>query len=249
LDTLFEIRGKTALVTGAAKRLGRATALALAAEGAHVAIHYRLSAAEAEETAQAVRACGVKAWTFAADLADPAAVEDLGGRVLDTAGPLDILINSASFFAEDHMNDAAPEDVARSIQVHAAAPLALSRRFAAQGREGCIVNFLDARVVDYDRDHVSYHLGKRALFSLTRMMAAEFAPQVRVNAVAPGLILPPEGKDETYLEQLSSTNPLQRYGDPGMVADAVVYLVKARFVTGQVIFVDGGRHLRGNMYG
>jgi NAD(P)-dependent dehydrogenase (short-subunit alcohol dehydrogenase family) len=249
LDTVFEIRGKTALVTGAAKRLGRAAALALAAEGAHVAIHYRLSADEAEETACAVRACGVKAWTFAADLADPAAVEDLAVRVLDIAGSLDILINNASTFLEDRLTDVTPEDMARSLQLHAMAPLVLSRRFAAQGREGCIVNLLDARVADYDRDHVSYHLGKRALFSLTRMMAAEFAPRVRVNAVAPGLILPPEGKDETYLEQLASTNPLQRYGSPEMVADAVVYLVKACFVTGQVIYVDGGRHLRGNMYG
>jgi len=96
---------------------------------------------------------------------------------------------------------------------------------------------------------VAYHLSKRMLFALTRMMALEFAPRIRVNAVAPGLIIPPPGQDESFLQRLASTNPLGRHGDPADVADAVLYLVGAGFVTGQVIYVDGGRHMRGAVYG
>ena len=125
----------------------------------------------------------------------------------------------------------------------------IARAFGAQGIEGVIVNFLDTRIEDYDRKHAAYHLSKRMLYTLTRMMAIEFAPLVRVNAVAPGLILPPPGKDESYLAQLAHTNPLGRYGDPSHIVEAVLFLVRNDFVTGQVVFVDGGRHLKGKMYG
>ncbi|MFW6158915.1 MAG: SDR family oxidoreductase, partial [Planctomycetota bacterium] len=119
----------------------------------------------------------------------------------------------------------------------------------AQGRDGAIVNFLDTRVVAYDREHVAYHLSKRMLFSLTRMMALEFAPAVRVNAVAPGLILPPPGRDRAYLERLKSSNPLNRVGTLGQVTEAVLFLLGNEFVTGQVVFVDGGQHMNGRTYG
>ncbi|MCH7709078.1 MAG: SDR family oxidoreductase [Myxococcales bacterium] len=108
---------------------------------------------------------------------------------------------------------------------------------------------MDTRITDYDKSHVSYHLSKRMLFSMTRMMALEFAPKVRVNAIAPGLILPPEGKDETYLQDLARSNPLLAYGGPGDVVEAVLFLLQGRFVTGQVLYVDGGRHLLGGVYG
>ena len=104
-------------------------------------------------------------------------------------------------------------------------------------------------MVDYDRAHAAYHLSKRMLFTLTRMMALEFAPQIRVNAVAPGLILPPPGQDASFLERMASTNPLGRHGDASDVADAVLFLTGAGFVTGQVIYVDGGRHMKGAVYG
>ena len=129
---------------------------------------------------------------------DPGAAAGLFPRVVDQAGPVDFLINNAAAFPENGLEDFTPDGLHGIINVNAIAPLLIARGFAAQRRPGAIVNFLDARIVDADERHAAYHLSKRMLFTLTRMMALEFAPAVRVNAVAPGLILPPEGEDEGY---------------------------------------------------
>lgn len=244
-----KLAGKTALVTGAARRIGRAVSVALAAAGANVVVHYRRSRVEAESLADDLRRRGVEAWTLEADLKDSAQAEDLLQKALALAGPVDILVNNASVFLKSRLGDLTPEALIDDMKVNALAPFLIARQFAGQGREGAIVNFLDTRVVDYDGEHVAYHLSKRLLLSLTRMMALESAPKVRVNAVAPGLILPPEGQDEGYLQRLAHTNPLQGYGSPDDVAGAVLFLLRSKFVTGQIIFVDGGRHLKGNAYG
>ncbi|NQV31372.1 MAG: SDR family oxidoreductase, partial [Phycisphaeraceae bacterium] len=130
-------------------------------------------------------------------------------------------------------------------------PLALSRAFAAQGQltSGHIINMLDSRVQDYYKLHVPYHLSKRSLLALTRMLAIELAPGVAVNAVAPGLILAPEGKGDEYLQALAHTNPLNRSGGPQDICEAVLFLLRSEFITGQIIYVDGGRHMKGHMYG
>lgn len=241
---------KTALVTGAAKRIGRATALALAAHKVNVVVHYRFSSDEAEAVAMEARDMGVNAWTLQADLRQPVEAENLLPQALDeAAGPIQILINNASIFAESHLTDFTLADLADNIQVNAMAPLLLSRAFAAQECEGAIVNFLDTRVIEYDKEHAAYHLSKRMLFTLTRMMALEFAPQIRVNAIAPGLILPPPGKDRAYLEGRASTNPLNRVGTLSGITDTVLFLLRSEFITGQVIFVDGGYHMKGTVYG
>lgn len=247
-----QLAGKTALVTGAAKRIGRATALALATERVHVVLHYGRSEDEAEQVAARARALGVGAWTIQADLGTPDGAESLIPKALEAAGPLDILVNNASIFTESRIGDLSVEDLARNIQVNAVAPLLIARAFARQDRPGmwgAILNFLDARVVEYDAQHAAYHISKRMLYTLTRMMALEFAPRVRVNAVAPGLILPPPGKDASYLETLASTNPLHRVGTVEEITDAALFLLRSGFVTGQVIYVDGGRHLKGRVYG
>ncbi|HOT50517.1 MAG TPA: SDR family oxidoreductase [Candidatus Hydrogenedentes bacterium] len=236
-------------MTGAGKRIGRAVALTLAREGVHVVVHYRSSETEARETAADARDQGVRAWTLPGDLGNPRTASDLFGQAVALAGPIDYLINSASSFLSDRLAVVTPEAFYDAVNLNALAPFLLGRCLAAQKRPGGIVNLLDARIADYDREHASYHLSKRLLFTLTRMMAVEFAPCVRVNGIAPGLILPPEGKDESYLAQLAATNPLNRYGSPDDVAEAVLYLLRSDFVTGQVIFVDGGRHMRGGMYG
>lgn len=247
-DSGHKLSGRTALITGGAKRLGRVTALALASAGANVIVHYRGSEAEALQTATEITKIGPRAWTIRADLADAAQAETLIPRAIEMAGPIDILINNASIFPADRVVDFSPADLATNVQVHAMSPLQLGRSFAAQDRVGDIINFLDSRITDYDREHAAYHLSKRMLYTLTRMLAVEFAPRIKVNAVAPGLILPPPGKDQAYLEQLKSTNPLQRYGRAEDIAAAVMFLLKSNFITGQVIFVDGGRHLKGRMY-
>jgi NAD(P)-dependent dehydrogenase (short-subunit alcohol dehydrogenase family) len=245
----LQLSGRTALVTGAAKRLGRATALALAAEGADVVIHYRTSEAEAAATADEVRDTGRKAWAVRGDLAAGDGAAQLFEEATGLAGPIDILVNSASIFPGSTVLGFTADELAENVQVNALSPLVLARALAAQGAGGDVVNFLDSRVTDYDRDHAAYHLSKRMLLSLTRMLALELAPGVRVNAVAPGLVLPPPGEDESYLERLASTNPLNRHGEADDVARAVVFLVTSPFVTGQVIYVDGGRHMRGQVYG
>lgn len=246
---VFELKGKTALVTGAAKRLGREIALALADKGMHLVLHYRQSLNEVKALAEECQAKGVKAYTVSADLMAVSGVPGMLAKALGLAGPLDVLVNSASIFEESRLNDFVVEDLYRNVNVNAMAPLLLARKFHAQGRPGAIVNLLDCRIADYDEAHVAYHLSKRMLFSLTRMMAVEFAPAVRVNAVAPGLILPPAGKDRAYLDSLAHTNPLNCCGAPEDVVSAVMFLLESPFVTGQVIYVDGGRHLRGSMYG
>jgi len=249
MPEMWDLEGKTALVTGGARRLGRAVSWALAEHGANVAVHYRTSANEAEALAAAIRQLNVMSWAIAADLGDCAQAAALFSRVVDLAGPVDVLVNNAAIFLESRLCEVSAEDIQSNLNVNALAPLLISREFAAQGREGAIVNFLDTRMVDYDHNHVAYHLGKRTLFALTRMMALEFAPKLRVNAVAPGLILPPEGENESYLEDLASTNPLNRYGAADDVVEAVLFLLRSRFITGQVIFVDGGRHIKGSVYG
>jgi pteridine reductase len=246
---MIELAGKTALITGAGRRLGRAVALALAAQGVHVALHFGRSKSDAEETAALARARGVRAWTFEMDLADAGAAERLFDAARAAVGPVDFLVNSASIFPEDTLHTLTLDSLLDNVRINAYAPFALSRCFVAQQRPGAIINFLDARIVDYDAAHAAYHLSKRMFDSLTRMMAFEFAPLVRVNAVAPGLILPPEGKDAAYLEGLAHTNPLNRHGGEADVCEAALFLLRSDFITGQTIFVDGGRHLRGAMYG
>ncbi len=244
------LEGHVALVTGAAKRLGRAIGRMLGEEGVDVVVHYRSSRAEAEEFAGALTERGVAAWTVQADLAEEEGARTLINRAREAAGrDLDILVNSASIFSASKLLSFDAQELAGDIRVNAFAPLVLARAFAAQGSPGQIVNLLDAKIVEYDSEHAAYHLSKRMLFSLTRMLALELAPEIRVNAVAPGLILPPPGKDEGYLESLVHTVPLKRHGGAEDIVRAVSFLLKSHFITGQVIYVDGGRNLKGRMYG
>ena len=244
----MKLSGRTALVTGAARRIGRAISLALAERGVNLVLHARNSVNEAEALAGEVRALGVRAWIVAADLAGARQVDSLFARALEAAGHVDFLINNASIFEPATLAGFSFEELAENVQVNAFAPLQLARAFAAQGRAGAVVNILDTRVTVYDREHIPYHLSKRMLLSLTSMMALEYAPGVRVNAVAPGLILPPAGEDRSYLERLASSNPLKRIGSTEDVTRAVLFLLESDFVTGEVVFVDGGYHLKGRMY-
>lgn len=244
----FDLEGKTALVTGAAKRLGRAVSLALADAGCNVVLHYRSSASEVEDLARQIEAFGRGAWPVAADIAEDGTADSLFDEAQEKAGPIDILVNNAAIFPADRIDALTWDSFVLNTRINAFAPLVLGRRLAQQGREGAVLNFLDTRVHDYDKEHASYHFSKRLLHSFTRFSAEAFAPKVRVNAIAPGLVLPPEGKDESYLAGLAHTNPLQRYGGEQDIADAALYLLRADFLTGEIIHVDGGRHLRGGLY-
>lgn len=240
--------GKTALVTGAAKRLGRAIALALAQQGADIVVHYNQSEEAAQALCAELKSMGTSAWKLQADLSDADQAQALFQAAATRAGPMDILVNNASIFDRETLWETTGPSLWRNLQIHSLAPLTLARALAEQHRPAQIVNLLDTRVTAYDREHASYHISKRVLLTLTRMLALELAPTVTVNAVAPGLILPPAGQDESYLEKLAHCNPLNRYGNPRDVADAVLFLLHGRFITGQVIYVDGGYHMKGHLY-
>ncbi len=241
---MSDLKGKTALVTGSARRIGRETALALAREGANVIVHYRKSGADAAELPAELAAYGVKTWVLQADF-DRQEYEGLIEKAFAVWGGLDILVNNASIFPVERLEDMTWAGLTRNIEVNAWAPYVLGRDFAARAKEGGkIIHMLDSRTTGFDWTHVSYILSKHVLTALTRMTAVAYAPKVSVNGVAPGLILPPPGKDESYIDKLVHTVPLQRHGDPSEIAEAIVYLAKTDFVTGEVIFVDGGRHLK-----
>jgi len=238
-----QLKDKTALITGAAKRLGRETALTLSDRGVNVVIHFDRSEIEARKLSAELKEKGVKAWTIQADFRRPDEYQTLIERARQIAGSLDILINNAAIFPTETLTDVSWAGLSANMEVNAWVPFVLSRTFAQQIGHGKIVNLHDSRLKGYDWTHVGYILSKHVLAAMTRMMALEFAPQITVNAVAPGLILPPPGKDESYLKSLVHTVPLQRHGGPEDIAHAVAFLIESDFITGNVIYVDGGRHL------
>ncbi|HUZ17040.1 MAG TPA: SDR family oxidoreductase [Spirochaetia bacterium] len=255
---MVDLGGKTAIVTGAARRIGAAVARALAGRGVHVVAHYRASSSDAEEMVAELSALGVRSVAVAADFRTSGAAEMVFEEALRLTGKIDLLVNSASIFDEVSMAETTERQLHDNLQINAVVPFLLSRLLgshirarAAAGEEarGAIVNFLDSRITDYDRRHLPYAVSKRALHTISQMTALELAPSVRVNAVAPGLILPPSGEGPEYLERLKSTNPLHSYGTLQQITESVLFLLSNEFVTGQTLFVDGGRHLKGSVYG
>jgi pteridine reductase len=239
----MKLKGETALITGAAKRIGRETALTLAEQGVNIVIHFNRADTEARRLAEELQLKGVKAWTIQADFRRPDEYQTVIERAQQTAGGLDILINNASIFPTEMLKDLNWSELSANMEVNAWVPFVLSRDFANRIGRGKIVNLHDSRLKGYDWTHVGYILSKHVLAAMTRMMALEFAPNITVNAVAPGLILPPPGKDESFLQNLVHTVPLQRHGEAQDIADAIAFLVRSDFITGNVIYVDGGRHL------
>jgi len=247
-NTKENLKSRTALVTGGAVRIGREICLGLARSGADVVVHYHTSEAQARELVGLIERLGRRAWALGADLAEPGGPETVFAAAEAQAGTIDILVNNASVFPADSLWQVSAESLAHNMNLHALAPLVLARRLARQCDHGHVVNMLDTRVACYDKGHASYHLSKRMLLTLTRMLALELAPAVAVNAVAPGLILSPPGQEGDYPAKLANRNPLSRHGEPADVVEAVLYLLGSRFVTGQVLYVDGGAHMKGHTY-
>ncbi|MBB6481047.1 SDR family oxidoreductase [Spirochaeta isovalerica] len=249
----MDIQGKKALVTGGAKRLGNALTLMLAGAGAEVAVHYNRSETDAYDLCDMICNDGGTAFPVAKDLSRKGAAEDLFGDLDAMDFFPEILINSASIFHLERLLDSSEETFHRNLDINALVPLMLSREMAKRVDSGVVINMLDSRITDYDNLHVPYHLSKLSLFSLTRMLSEELSPDFRFNAVAPGVILPPVGADpseeESWTERMKNSNTLKRIGTAQQVCDAAEFLIRNDFVTGQIIFVDGGRHLKGSFYG
>lgn len=239
----------TVLITGAAKRLGAAMALGLGREGWKVIIHYRNSRQAAEEVVQQLRGQGASAWALQADLEDERACSQLIPRAIELAGPIHALINNASSFTASNLEDVTATTIGSNVQLNAVAPMLLARALCQQPEARRVINLLDSKITGPDDEHLAYHLSKRMLSDLTQLMARSFAPKVTVNAIAPGAILPAAGDSQTQFQELATSVPLQQTGTPEDILRAAKYLLDADFVTGQTLFVDGGRHMQGNLYG
>jgi NAD(P)-dependent dehydrogenase (short-subunit alcohol dehydrogenase family) len=237
---------KTVLVTGAAKRLGRAIALDLAMAGWNVAIHYHGSEDDADSAVQAARAFGVEATTLKCDLSKENDTAALVDRAASELGPLTALINSASLFENDDWQSATRKTWDDHIETNLRSPLVLSQCFARQLPEnasGNIINIIDQRVLKPTPQFLSYSLSKAGLYWLTTTLAQGMGPRIRVNAVGPGPTLKnPRQSDADFNRQRDATI-LRRGADPADICAAVRYLLEADAVTGQMLAVDGGQHL------
>jgi pteridine reductase len=242
----MELRGRIALVTGAGHRVGRAIAVALGARGMRVVVHYRRAAAEAQETARRIVEAGGEAALVAGDLAEPGAPDRVVFEAVERFGGLDVLVNSAAVMERTPVGEVTEEAWDAMFAVNLRAPFFASQAAArAMGeRGGAIVNLADLAALETWPGYVPHGISKAGVVQMTRALARVLAPRVRVNAVAPGVVLLPTGWDETSAERLRATTPLQRLGTPDDVVRAVLYLLESDFVTGELLVVDGGRHVR-----
>ncbi len=236
-----------ALVTGAARRIGRAIAERLAGEGRPVVLHASArSADDARKLADDILAKGGRARVLIADLGDAAQAGALIDQAAAALGPVTLLVNNASLFEPDGADNFNAARFDRFMAANLRAPLQLSCAFAAAlptGVVGCIVNILDQRVWRLNPRYFSYTLSKSALWTATQTMAQTFAPRIRVNAVGPGPTLANSVDGAEGFAREAAAVPLGRAVEPAEIADAVIYLARARGVTGQMIAVDGGQHL------
>lgn len=239
----MNLKGKTALITGGAVRVGRALALALAEDGASVVINYNSSAGPAEATAAEARTLGVEALVVQADIGDPEAVATLVHAADEHFGGIDVLVNSASPFIRAGLHETTLEQWHFVLGALLDGPFLLCQAFApgmiARG-DGLIVNIVDRAAFAPFPRFLAHSVGKHGLLGLTLNLAAELAPAVRVNAISPGPVLPPVGYTPEQNARIADNTLLQRWGSPDDVVKALRYLVDADYVTGEVLFVDGG---------
>lgn len=244
---LPETLPRAALVTGGARRLGRAIALALAGAGCDIALHVRAPSAEAEATLAAIRATGRRAALLTADLTREAATAGLIGAATAAVGPLGILVNNASVFERDAWDTATRASWDAHLEPNLRAPFVLTQGFARAlpaRAEGAVINMLDQRVWSLTPYFVSYTVSKAALWALTQSLALALAPRIRVNAIGPGPALPSARQTEAQFAAQCAMTPLGRGTSPEEVARAVLAILSLPAMTGQMIALDGGQHLQ-----
>ena len=239
-------QARTALVTGAADRIGAAIAKALAADGWAVVVHYRTSAKSATDTVTAIIAAGGAAAAVKADLANRTQRRKLIAAASRPFGPLTLLVNNASSFERDAVLDLDEKLWDAHFAVHAEAPAFLSRDFAAQlpaGAAGNIINIIDERVLDLSPAFFSYTLSKSVLWTMTQTLAQSLAPHIRVNAIGPGPTVPPPGTDLKRYRKRQAELPLGHAAGPDEIARGVLAILSLSSLTGQMLALDGGEHL------
>jgi pteridine reductase len=246
----MDLAGKVAIVTGGGRRIGRAICVALADAGASVLVHYSHSADEARGTVEQIASAGGRAECVGADFKNPVlAAATVVQAAHEHFGRADVLVNSAAIFESASLAATSESAWDRHFAVNLKAPAFLCKEFAARkprGQSAAIVNIADWRGLRPVPGHFSYTLTKAGIIAMTQLLALELAPDIRVNAVAPGAILPPAGAGaagQRVLEQKVQDVPLGRHGGPDDVTSAVLYLVRSDFVTGEILCVTGGEHL------
>jgi NAD(P)-dependent dehydrogenase (short-subunit alcohol dehydrogenase family) len=237
---------RTVLITGAAKRIGRALAEDFGARGWAVAIHYNGSSGDAEEVASTVRKAGGRPVTLKADLADPQAVEALVPAAVRALGPIGCLINNASIFERDEAATATLESWERHQAINLRAPFFLTQSFAKQlpgTAQGSVINIIDQRVWHLTPHFMSYTVSKTGLWTLTQTLAMALAPRIRVNAIGPGPTLPSPYQSPAQFDRQQALMPLGRGTTPSEICTAARFILEAPAMTGQMIALDGGQHL------
>ena len=240
----MQIKGKTALVTGAAKRVGRQIAWTLAEKGANILVHYHRSGPEAESLVSEIKKLKVSASAFRADLAKASDIRKMASDIFKEIPQIDILVNSASLYYKTPLKSVTEEDWDKLMDANLKGPFLLSREIGirmADGRGGKIVNIADWSGFRPYKDFAPYCASKGGLITLTKSLARDLAPKVLANAVAPGPILPPPDMSEEEKAAVAKSTLLGRWGSPEDVANAVIFLLENDFINGAVLVVDGGR--------
>ncbi|HXE61120.1 MAG TPA: SDR family oxidoreductase [Gemmatimonadaceae bacterium] len=239
-------KGRVALVTGGARRVGRALVQALADRGARVAVHHHDSPEDAATLISALTARGIEAAAFRSDLRQPDSPAQLIADVASHFGSLDILVNSAAIMVRSPLDEITTESWDDTFALNLRAPFFCARAAAhAMGeRGGVIVNLADLAGIEAWPAYAAHGISKAGVIHMTRVLARILAPRVRVNAIAPGAVLLPEHWSAEDAAHLVRTTPLGRIGSPEDVAHAMLYLIEADYVTGDLVIVDGGRHIR-----
>jgi len=239
----MNLNGQTILVTGSARRIGRALALHLAQAGANIFVHHGSSPVDAEQTAGEIRALGRKAWVLQADLADPEKARLLVSRAWEIL-PFDYLVNNAAIFEPLHWDTTNASDWQHTMDINLTAPFLLSQQFALKlaGKPGRILNILDWRALRPGADHLPYTISKAGLAALTKSLAVALAPNISVNGLALGAILPPS--DGANTDKIIKDVPVKRWAELSEVGEAALFMLAGpSYITGEILHVDGGRHL------
>jgi pteridine reductase len=240
-----KLDGRVALVTGSGLRVGRALAEALGGEKMTVAVHFNSSGQGASETVKLIERAGGKARSFQADLARGEAPARLVADVVAAFGSIHVLVNSAAEMKRQPFADVTPEQWDETMALNLRAPFFVAQAAAAAMTDGgSIVNIADLAAFETWPSYIPHSISKAGIVKMTEALARVLAPSIRVNAIAPGAVLLPDDWSDTTGERLADTTPLHRLGDPGDVVEAMLYLLRADFVTGETIVVDGGRRIR-----